>query len=147
MRLLFVDSKATAPLCTCTTDDVVQLICEHPNTDLQPRRWRHEPVPVWGGTRGRQNCDGSRIHNADRLPISPASWRQAGTGPFDRTNQENRLEQHHEQEEKIGQQRVAAIKTETDKLTQLLQSNTDLTREDKSSRSRSRSSLGRSMDC
>ena len=28
-------------------DDVVQLICEHPRTDLQPSVGGHEPVPVW----------------------------------------------------------------------------------------------------
>src|SRR5439155_10804215 len=68
------------------TDDVVQLICEHPKTNLQPKRWGHEPVPVWDENRGRQNCDGSRAHNADRLLIRPASGRQAGTGLSDRTN-------------------------------------------------------------
>lgn len=30
------------------THDVVQLICEHPKTDLQPIVGGHEPVPVWG---------------------------------------------------------------------------------------------------
>ena len=30
------------------TDDVVQLICKHPRTDLQPSVGGHEPVPVWG---------------------------------------------------------------------------------------------------
>jgi uncharacterized membrane protein len=45
--------------------------------------------------------------------------------------QDEKLERHREVEERTGQQRVSAIKTETDKLTQLLQSNTDLTREDK----------------
>jgi uncharacterized membrane protein len=40
-------------------------------------------------------------------------------------------EQHHEQIERRAQERVAAIKTETDRLTQLLESNTDLTRQDK----------------
>jgi hypothetical protein len=43
-------------------------------------------VPVWGSNRGRQNCDGSRAHNADRLLIRPASGRQAGTGLSARTN-------------------------------------------------------------
>ena len=33
--------------------------------------------------------------------------------------------------ERLAQQRVAAIKAETDKLTNLLESNTDLTRQDK----------------
>jgi hypothetical protein len=30
------------------TDDVVQLSCEHPFTDLQPKSWGTHPVPVWG---------------------------------------------------------------------------------------------------
>src|SRR5881397_2367515 len=46
----------------------------------------HEPVPVWAGNRGRQNCEGSRAHNADRLLIRPASGRQADTGPSARTH-------------------------------------------------------------
>jgi hypothetical protein len=33
------------------TNDVVQLICEHPKTNLQPKRWGHEPVPVWDENR------------------------------------------------------------------------------------------------
>lgn len=41
------------------------------------------------------------------------------------------VEQFREQEQKEGQQRVAAIKTETDRLTELLESNTDMTRQDK----------------
>jgi uncharacterized membrane protein len=41
------------------------------------------------------------------------------------------LERHREREEQIGEERVAAIKAETDRLAQLLESNTDLTREDK----------------
>jgi uncharacterized membrane protein len=40
-------------------------------------------------------------------------------------------ERHHELAERSGTERVAAIKAETDKLTDLLQSNTDLTRQDK----------------
>src|SRR5436189_4211634 len=36
--------------------------------------------------RGRQNCDGSRAQDADRLLIRPASPRQAGTGLSARTN-------------------------------------------------------------
>ena len=40
-------------------------------------------------------------------------------------------ERHHEEENRLAEQRVAAIKAETDKLTQLLESNTDLTRQDK----------------
>ena len=43
-------------------------------------------MPVWDGNRGRQNCDGSRAQNADRLLIRPASGRQAGTGLSARTN-------------------------------------------------------------
>jgi uncharacterized membrane protein len=40
-------------------------------------------------------------------------------------------EKRHDEQDRAGQRRVAAIKTETDKLTELLQSNTDLTRQDK----------------
>jgi hypothetical protein len=68
------------------TNDVVQLICEHPLTDLQPKRWGTHPVSVWGGNRGRQNCDGSRAQDADRLLIRPASGRQADTGLSARTH-------------------------------------------------------------
>src|SRR5437879_657623 len=68
------------------TDDVVQLICKHPRTDLQPKRWGTHTVSVWGGNRGRQNCDGSRAQDADRLLIRPASGRQADTGLSARTN-------------------------------------------------------------
>jgi hypothetical protein len=68
------------------SDDVVQLICEHPFTDLQPKCWGTHPVSVWGGNRGRQNCDGSRAQNADRLLIRPTSGRQADTGLSARTN-------------------------------------------------------------
>lgn len=31
--------ETTAPLTMCDTNDVVQLICKHPRTDLQPKRW------------------------------------------------------------------------------------------------------------
>jgi len=41
------------------------------------------------------------------------------------------LEHHREREEQLAVERVAAIKGETDRLSQLLESNTDLTREDK----------------
>jgi uncharacterized membrane protein len=41
------------------------------------------------------------------------------------------LEAHREREEKIGLKRVAAVKTETDKLASLIESNTDLTQQDK----------------
>ena len=44
---------------------------------------------------------------------------------------EDRAEQHHEEQVRYAEQRVAAIKVETDKLTGLLESNTKLTREDK----------------
>jgi len=44
---------------------------------------------------------------------------------------EERAEQRHEEQVRYAEQRVAAVKAETDKLTQLLESNTDLTREDK----------------
>jgi uncharacterized membrane protein len=44
---------------------------------------------------------------------------------------EDRSEQRHEEQVRYAEERVAAIKVETDKLTQLLESNTDLTREDK----------------
>ena len=40
-------------------------------------------------------------------------------------------EKHRDQTEEAAQQRVAALKAETDKLEALLQSNTDLTRQDK----------------
>ena len=42
-----------------------------------------------------------------------------------------KAEHHHEQQEEQGERRVAALRAETDKLAQLLQSNTDLTRQDK----------------
>lgn len=41
------------------------------------------------------------------------------------------VEQFHEREEKQGERRLVAIKSETDRLAQLLESNTDLTRQDK----------------
>ena len=41
------------------------------------------------------------------------------------------VERSHEHMERMSERRVAAIKTETDKLTSLLASNTDLTRQDK----------------
>jgi len=44
---------------------------------------------------------------------------------------EERAEQHHEEQVRFAEQRVAAVKAETDKLTGLLESNTKLTREDK----------------
>jgi uncharacterized membrane protein len=40
-------------------------------------------------------------------------------------------ERHHDEAERAGADRVAALKAETDKLQQLLNSNTDLTRQDK----------------
>ena len=44
---------------------------------------------------------------------------------------EDRAEQHHEEQVRYAEQRVAAVKAETDKLAGLLESNTKLTREDK----------------
>jgi len=44
---------------------------------------------------------------------------------------EDRQEHHHDEAERLAQERVVAIKSETDKLTALLESNTDLTRQDK----------------
>jgi uncharacterized membrane protein len=41
------------------------------------------------------------------------------------------IERQHGEMERLDQQRVAAIKTETDRLTRLLEANTDLTRQDK----------------
>jgi uncharacterized membrane protein len=41
------------------------------------------------------------------------------------------MERHRQREEQAGEKRVAAIKSETDRLAQLLESNTDLTRQDK----------------
>ena len=43
----------------------------------------------------------------------------------------DRAEKHHQRAEELAAQRVAAIKAETDRLAALLQSNTDLTRQDK----------------
>ena len=42
-----------------------------------------------------------------------------------------RLEHHHEEMERRAQERIAAIRSETGKLAALLESNTDLTRQDK----------------
>ena len=44
---------------------------------------------------------------------------------------EERQDHRHSEMERLAQERVVAIKTETDKLTNLLESNTDLTRQDK----------------
>ena len=44
---------------------------------------------------------------------------------------EVRQERHHDEAERRAQRSVVAIKSETDKLTALLESNTDLTRQDK----------------
>jgi uncharacterized membrane protein len=41
------------------------------------------------------------------------------------------VERHHKEETRLGERRVAAIKAETDRLAELLDSNTNLTREDK----------------
>ena len=43
-------------------------------------------MSVWGCNRGRQNCDESRAHDADRLLIRPANGRQADTGLPARTH-------------------------------------------------------------
>jgi uncharacterized membrane protein len=45
--------------------------------------------------------------------------------------QEDRAERHHEEQTRNAAQRVAAVKAETDRLSELLESNTDLTRQDK----------------
>jgi uncharacterized membrane protein len=42
-----------------------------------------------------------------------------------------KAEHRHDEQTRHGEQRVAALKAETDKLEQLLQANTDLTRQDK----------------
>ena len=42
-----------------------------------------------------------------------------------------RAEHHHEEQTQYAERRVAALKSETDKLEQLLEANTDLTRQDK----------------
>ena len=44
---------------------------------------------------------------------------------------EERTERHREEETHEGERRVSAIKAETDRLSRLLESNTDLTRQDK----------------
>jgi uncharacterized membrane protein len=44
---------------------------------------------------------------------------------------DEKLEQHREREEQTSQKRVAAIRAETDKLSRLLESNTEITRQDK----------------
>ena len=46
-------------------------------------------------------------------------------------DRELRIERQREELERTAEQRVTAIKTETDKLTLLLEANTDLTRQDK----------------
>jgi uncharacterized membrane protein len=46
-------------------------------------------------------------------------------------DRELRVERQREELERMDEQRVAAIKTETDRLTRLLEANTDLTRQDK----------------
>jgi len=43
------------------TNDVVQLICKHPFSDLQPKRWGTQRCRSGDGNRGRQNCDGSPL--------------------------------------------------------------------------------------
>src|SRR5436189_5163270 len=68
------------------TDHLVQPICEHPRTDLQPSVGDTNRCRSGDENRGRQNCDRSRAQNADRLLIRPTSGRQAGTGLSARTN-------------------------------------------------------------
>jgi hypothetical protein len=41
------------------------------------------------------------------------------------------VERQHDEMQRMDEERVAAIKAETDKLTNLLEANTDLTRQDK----------------
>src|SRR4030095_16061597 len=89
------------------TNHVVQLICKQPLTDLQPKRWGTHPVSVWGGNRGRQNCDESRAHNADRLLIRPASGRQADTGLSARTH-------HWKDTATVGHSRIESQTESTD---------------------------------
>ena len=61
-------------------------------------------------------------------PLIPlAQTRQADRDKVSAT----KAEQHREEETKMAETRVAAIKAETDKLEQLLEANTDLTRQDK----------------
>ena len=42
------DSERMRVAVRVDTDDVVQLICKHPKTDLQPWRWGTQTVSVWG---------------------------------------------------------------------------------------------------
>ena len=42
-----------------------------------------------------------------------------------------KAEHRHDEQTRQGEERVAALKTETDKLTQLIEANTDLTKQDK----------------
>ena len=44
---------------------------------------------------------------------------------------EERVERRHDDQTRMGEERVAALKAETDKLEKLLEANTDLTRQDK----------------
>ncbi len=67
------------------THDVVQLICEHPYLTSSLVVGGHNGVGL-GWKPRRQNCDGSRAQNADRLLIRPASGRQADTGLSARTH-------------------------------------------------------------
>jgi uncharacterized membrane protein len=56
----------------------------------------------------------------------------AQTRQADRDKAETIMEErHHEEQTRLGEQRVAALKAETDKLTQLLEANTEVTRQDK----------------
>ena len=55
-------------------------------TDLQRGCWGHDRCRSRDGNRGRQNCDGSRAQNADRLLIRPASGAPGRHRTSDRTN-------------------------------------------------------------
>src|SRR5438067_7253508 len=57
--------------------------------------------------RGRQNCDGSRAQDADRLLIRPASGRQAGTGLSARTD-------HWKDTDSSGHSRIESQTKSTD---------------------------------
>jgi uncharacterized membrane protein len=46
-------------------------------------------------------------------------------------HQEELAERRHDEQSRLAEQRVSAIKSETDRLTKLLESNTELTRQDK----------------
>jgi hypothetical protein len=80
------DSQRMRVAVRVDTDDVIQLICEHPRTTSSQALGDTNRCRSGDGNRGRQNCDGSRARDADRLLIRPASGRQAGTGLSARTH-------------------------------------------------------------